>query len=259
MGALRQSSPEENIERFNRASDFFGDPVQRWNDRLSLERHVQIENYRSGRMALILDCEFLIPRVFDVVSVKPEATRLVHDVELVGEMARALFIFKVDIVESHKLQKWNEKLMFIPDIQPVKCTKEIIPSLVGFYRVDDKSGDIESDLLLFQSAIYGTHKFFPGFVNWELCPIAGLAVAIKDDLVPHKIQSASEIVQCITDDKGNVTGRECQFVKSDSQVNKFPAEIVIDKDGVEIVRHHPSKQSRFNVLDVLLGPLNLRY
>jgi hypothetical protein len=47
---------QEDIERFNRARDFFGNPVERWNNRLSLKRNACIENYCSGRMALILDC-----------------------------------------------------------------------------------------------------------------------------------------------------------------------------------------------------------
>jgi hypothetical protein len=54
-------SKQERRERFNRAQDFFGDPVQRRDDRLTFEGKSNIEEYIRGRMALVLHLEILSP------------------------------------------------------------------------------------------------------------------------------------------------------------------------------------------------------
>lgn len=250
---------QEDIERFHRASDFFGDPVKRWNDRLSLERHLQVENYCRGRMAFLLDCEFLPPRIRERANfpVQSKTAGGFRYPESVSEVQRAILVLKVNTVESHKLQKWDKQLVFVPDIQPVQGPQGKIPSLVGLYRIDDKVPHRESDLLLFQSALHGIHKFFPGTEYWESCPISWLPVALQHDLVPEKIQSASEIVQSVPDNESKHTGREGKLIKLDSHVNKFPVVIAVDVDGVEIIRSGPLNQGGFNIRDVFFGPLNL--
>src|SRR5882672_4580852 len=63
-GASILSLSEQERERINRAHDFFGDPVQRRNDRLHIQRSSLIENYRSGQFSLVLDCD-LFPFCFE--------------------------------------------------------------------------------------------------------------------------------------------------------------------------------------------------
>jgi hypothetical protein len=250
---------QQEIERFNRASEFFGDPVERWNNRLSLERNVQVENYRRGRMALVLDCEFTAPRILNSPLVEPNAAGLIHEVGVLGKMNRALIILKANISEHHHLQHWNKKFVFIPYIQPVKCPEGVITSLVGLYPVQNKTADIRKDLLLFQSAIYGSFQFFPGVEYWEASPIRSLSVALNHNLVPQEVKRASKIVQSISQDHSDVICGKRHIIESDMQMNKVPAVIEFNADGMKIVRSDPLGENRFNIRDVLLGPVNLQY
>jgi hypothetical protein len=56
---VRTLGEKHRLEGFNRARDLFGDPFQRRDNRLCFKGKSNIEEYRSGRMALILYSEGL--------------------------------------------------------------------------------------------------------------------------------------------------------------------------------------------------------
>ena len=128
----------EQLERLNRARNFFGDPSQRYDDRLRLEGHSYIEHYCSGQMALVLHYH---PNVIGFPQ--SDSAGFVHEPNLVNANRETLVIFKADTNQRHKLQHWNEQLVFVPNIQIVKATDEWIPSRVGFYVIQDKVANPE--------------------------------------------------------------------------------------------------------------------
>lgn len=249
MGVLQQASANENIERFNRARDFFGDPIKRWQDRLSLEGCSKVEQYRRGRMALIVHCE--IP---SVQMPESHAPRIVHE-NRINRNLDVFVIFKANTLYQHKLQHWNQKLMLIHDIEIVNSPEGIIPSLVGFYRIQNKSLNGRSDLLLFQSAVKKTFEFLPRVSDWEACPLRGVSIASENNLVVHEIQSTAQVVQHVSDDEGSLSDiQESMKLKPDIICSHLS--IFIDMNRVE-VRAKEVIEKRIEVIDVLQGPFNL--
>ena len=146
---LQLSIPQQDLERLNRARDFFGDPMQRWHDGLTLKNSSKMEAYANGRIALVIQCR--LPTVN--VAIEPDFARVIgKDSGMFND--DAFIILKADTRKPHYLESWNQELVFINDIQIVQGPEERIPSLVGFYRIQNKIMDCLSDSLLFQSAFY---------------------------------------------------------------------------------------------------------
>jgi hypothetical protein len=248
------SSESEQLKRLNRARNFFGDPRQRYDDRLRLKGHPQIEYYRSGQMALVLHCHSAV-----VSILQSDTAGLVHEPHLVRVNRETLVIFKAEINKCHHLQHWNEQLMFVPDIHVVKGPDEWIPSRVGFYIIQDKVANPERDLLLFQSTIQGDYKFLPSIAHWEPSPLCRSSVALQNYLVPQQIKGTSEVMQCIPNGEGNIVTGETRREHIDSQVIRSLPCIVFNSDGMKIIGLGKIADQRNNVSDVLFGPLNLKF
>jgi hypothetical protein len=239
-------SRSEQLERLNRARDFFGDPKQRWNDRLVVEACVFSKEYLSGRAALALHCNFPVESVSDLIAKRSgisEAPSTEHT---------AILILKANIEDLHKLQHWDEKMVLVPDVHVVKCPEQEIPSLVGLYVVQDEISFREDDLLLFQSTIKATFELIPRISYWEPSPIARTA----DELVPHEVESAPEIVEGVADNYGAIISRKAFFSKFDMQKILSGLRVVIDIHSVNVALSELA-QKRCNVKDMLVGPLNL--
>lgn len=245
METLRHDLSVEQRERLNRARDLIGDPMQRWNDRLVLEYCSKVKEYRSGRMALILDVNVN-------VRGQSETAGFVHEVELLTPVNRRMFIvLKADTVESKKLEQWNEKLVFIPDVQIVESPEGVIPSRVGFYVVENEIVDRTGDLLLFQSTFKSAYKFLPRVSNWKASPIRGAA----DESVVENIQSAPKIVKRVADYQSRPVEGKWRWLDIDAKMIAASLGIFIDADSVK-VRIKEFGKSVINSVDVLLGPLN---
>lgn len=242
---------EQDVKRLNRVADFFGDPLQRWNDRLTLERCSYIEEYCRGRLALVLHC------YGSVVGVAESNGRgFVHDVN--GPAHPSLFIIlKADIGKTHKLEHWDKKLMFIPNIESVKSPQGGISSLVGFNCFKEYSGDCDADLLLFQSTVNGVYKSLPRIENWEIGPSSYLATATKDNVIPQMVNGAVEVMESITDSQRSPIYRKSRFVNFKMDEIYLPFAVVLNRDCVEVRIREVGKHS-LNLIDVLAGPLNLQ-
>jgi hypothetical protein len=256
MGVLQLASADENVERFNRARYFFGDPAKRWNDRLCLEGSSEVEEYGSGRIAFIMHCEITTVQVFEYESVG-----LVNEVR--PKPNEIIFVvLKANTIESHKLQHWNQELMLIHDVHVVHGPKGKIPSLVGFYRIEYKNLNGRSDLLIFQSRMKGSYEFFPRIADWEPCPFGRSASASDNNLVVHKIQGTPEVMQGIPHDKRGFSQVEGAGINlnpekicSDASIFE-KRRVFIDMEAVK-VRCDEIAQQGVKVVDVLQGPFNL--
>ena len=172
---------KNDLELLNRARDYFGDIIERFTDWLTIEWRSYVEEYICDRLSLVLHCNILINQLPE-----SKASCFIHDVR--ANKNHILFvIFKANTVKPHRLEYWNEKLVFVPDVKVISGPEWIIPSLVGFYCIQYKIMDVHSDLLLFQSAVKDSHKFFPCIANWEPCPFAWSSAAIDNRGVVQQI------------------------------------------------------------------------
>lgn len=244
-----QLTPDQ-LERLNRARDFFGDPRERWNNRLVLHWGVsKVEEYLRGRMAIILQCQC---SPFSTVESESASVRCVEDSIPLNGMV--FLIIKANLMEFHRLNHWDEKLMFVPVVQVMeKRDKEcpIIPSMVGSYTVQDKLTKRGSDLLLFDSYVQGAYKFLPRICDWEETPLSGIQAAS----VEKQIKCTPQIMECVANYQCATVTRKFRFI--DFAFKEVGAiQVVLSEESVE-VRIKECLENRIGVLDVLLGPFNL--
>jgi hypothetical protein len=254
LKSLEKRSNLEHFESINRARHAFRNFVERLNDRLTLVGNSYVEQYRNGRMALILRCELSFPTKFDV-----EARFLSKDRLLVDKRI-AFIVLKAKLGKPHHIEYWDQQLMFVEDVQIVQGPKGAIPSLVGLYDIqqeidDQRDSGISGETLLFQSAIDLTYKFLPLIANWKPCPVIGLSGCDGfKSLVVQNIQGAFEIMQDIADDESAARHVESGLVNLKS--NTVAPFVFLDADGVKI-RFGESLKQLIQVTDVLHGPFNL--
>jgi hypothetical protein len=136
------SIPQEELERLNRARDFFGDCVKRWDDWLTLMRVPKGEAVSEGRLALIYHFR---------VSTKG-IKRIAIEVDLaqataergIGEQNGK---FKDDIVlvlhtnayNRYHGEVWNRQLMLVNLICLVNGPEPKVPLLVGLLSCREQS------------------------------------------------------------------------------------------------------------------------
>lgn len=236
----------QRIEQFNRARDFFGDPVQRRKDQLVLTSSSKIENYIHGRTALVLQCYF--PSLCADKSYAPGTAGKVEALPIDGIV---FIILKAYIVEFHRLKHWDDKLMFVQVIQVMQGPQVVIPSLVGFYGVQDVFTERFADLLFFESRIQAGYKFLPRIRDWETRPF----VSLSDSGGVEQIERTPEIMERIANYKCARITRKFRRVDVEFDEGRS-IRVLFNADTIEVGVEKPF-ENRIQILDVLLGPLNL--
>ncbi|MGA3177318.1 MAG: hypothetical protein ABSE19_08210 [Candidatus Acidiferrum sp.] len=244
---------QEQLERLNRASDFFGDPIKRWSDWFAFVRSSKSKAYASGRAALI--SQYGTPSVG--IS-KPDAARLFGKNDRMCDDFMFV-VFNADIHKSHHLKSWNQELMLVSDIHLVNGPDGEIPSLVGFYRVSNKVMDRAGNLPAFERSLQGSYQFLPCIANWEPCPFRRSTPAEQNNFVVEQIQSAPKVMHSISNNKSSV-GQESGFRRMDidNEVIYFVPRIdLVDGDrvgvsGAEII------QKSAQIVDMFFGSFNLQ-
>jgi hypothetical protein len=243
---LSYLSEKKRLERLNRARNFFGDPVQRRDDRLTFEGKSIIEEYSSGRMALIL-----YSKIFPLELVQRQSPRLVGNQPLLKRPFFSIFVLKANTSNVDDLQEWNKELMFVSNIQVIQSPDRVIPSLVGLYVVQEQIMDFDLDLLLFEKIHEGSFQFISGIANGKPTVFGDFPATLYDNVVPENVECAPEIVQHIPDHHSGILGWKCiGVVKPGQQIPSF--QILVDRDDVKIIFSGPSIQFG----EVLRGPLN---
>jgi hypothetical protein len=162
-------------------------------------------------------------------------------------------VLKAHAVESQKLKNWDQKLVLVPDIQIVQGPQGVITSVIGFYAVQKEIVDTTGNLLIFQSGINGVYKSIPCVSNWEPRPLGGL----DNHSVVKQVESASEVMQDISDNESGIVEGKWRFINIEpKEIGSLP-NISIDADGVKLGTGKLGEET-VNVIDVLLGPLNLQ-
>ncbi|HVP42243.1 MAG TPA: hypothetical protein VMS96_02360 [Terriglobales bacterium] len=247
---LYESSPPE---RLNDARNYFHKLMESWNNRLCLKGQANVEHYRSGSMALICECDSSTIQLL----IQSHPSRSVHEVRGIFHDHVAFLVLKADTDKPHKLESWNEELVFVRNVQLVYGPEGVIPSLVRFYRIEKKLLNSGSNLLLLQSLSKFVFNVLPRVENWEPCPPGWPPTAFQNGRVVEKIQSTSQIVQGVSNDDRCDVQAESGSVNVKSQVVGAAMPIRFDFDGVKIRRDKFLKQG-IDVADVFFGPFNLQ-
>ena len=243
----RLSSKQERLERLNRARDFFGNPVQRGQDRLTFKGKSHIEEYRGGRMALVLHLKISPGALRQKMRPGSVSVQNSFDMPLI-----CVLVLKADTRDVHTLQEWNKELMFVPNIQVLQGPERIIPSLVGFYVAHEEILHYDLDLLLFEHVLEGGFQFISGLANRESCIPAGRSATFSDDIVPENVQGASQIMKSVPNHHCGILGWRCERIIEEQMQRNLSIEILIDAQEIKITRRDPF----IEIVNVLRGPLN---
>lgn len=146
----------------------------------------------------------------------------------------------------------NQELMLVYDVEIVKTVQRAIPSLIGFYVVNNEIGDFRR-MSLYISCINLSYKFLAPLIKREFnIPIGGI-VSFGSNVPDCHIKGCMEVVNNIADDQRHFIGQRCSYVKmelmrSALKINLSPKMVNICLDvGV---------QDRIKLKDVLIGPFD---
>ena len=204
-----------------------------------------IDNYGSGKLALLF-------------GVRPfaDSNAIRRSLEVpISEARPALpfFIFEFNSVDTPLRQDGNKKPMFISNVEIVDGPNGLIPSIARFYRVEHKPIQIRGGNI-YASLRHPSFKFFNGLADREFCPIIdkGWNQSL-DSLQPGIVEGAIEIVDSIPEHQRNIVeGRSIAEIVYQEFVSCM--RINVDSGSVSFVKFGDAE---FDVLDVLLGPVNL--
>jgi len=154
---------------------------------------------------------------------------------------------------------WNKQLVLVENIQFVQGPQGNIPSLVGFYNIQEKINDksragVIGETLLFQSALDATYKFFPMVTDWKPCTVIGGSCVGIEDLIVENIKRTLEVVEHVSNDESTARSIQSRCINLEKKTVASP--VFLDANGVK-VRFSKGLQQCIKVIDVLHGPFNL--
>lgn len=237
-------SSQCHLERLDCAKNYFRKIMERWNNLLTFERLILDEAYSKNRIFIICD-----------LSVRGAVLRLAFSKPLDIEIA----VGKLPIStgssacphQPDRVEKGNQELMLIHNVENVKTVQGIVPSTVGFYRVDDDLRDFGCMSLYFSFCDL-TNKFIPRLIKRE--PNVSVPIGLRDNFPDDHIKSSVEVVNNIPDNQREFAGeRVCfddmKFAYSAISIKLFPDAINISLDI--------ATQNSIKLTDVLVGPFAL--
>lgn len=246
------SGREENLlDTIDSATDEMREIAERWQNRLTVERHTIAENYADGRLSLICDLNILVPdtRIFGRCGVDD---RPLNDCEV---FASAVFAVNSPNVRNVFLR--NQEPMLVFNVECIKTPEGFsTPSLVRLYGIHDEVEDGFGNPLplLFQSTIDGVYKFIPALADRE----TGVGVAgcsgLELNIAHNEIKRTSEIVDSVANSKQDFFGRG--LIHADLKNAISSLRIVLDQDTVRASVGELSRLS-VKIVDVLVGPFDL--
>lgn len=225
--------------------------AQRWQNRLSAERHTIAENYAEGRLSLICDLNILAP------DARVDRDARMNHCPLSDSEVFASAIFTVDGPNVCNIFLRNQEPVLVFNVETVKSPNRFsYPSLVRLYRIHDEfEYQFGSPLpLLFQSAIDGVYKFIPGRADRKVSVRVPSSGCIEFDVAHREIESTSEVVDRIADsEKHSVWG---DLIHADLKDAISSLRIVLDQNTVRVSLGEFSRL-QVEVVDVLVGPFDL--
>jgi hypothetical protein len=243
--SLRQ---EHHFDVFEYAANHIGQLNQKWRDSYTLHRQSFLEKYKN--LGLTLICDFQVSMLGERIEGSLGAAKNPHS----NENALASVVFKAKINEGTDLQHWKQKPMLVQDIETVQGPEGIIHSFIWLYGIHNETTDCFGGLM-YQSTVDCSYKFIPSFSEWKPSEIVVPVKPGENNRVNGKIKRPSEIMKSITDDEGQmVTWEWPNFAVMEDIISRL--RVNLTDESVEVT-FSECLNLRVEVIDVLLGPLNL--
>lgn len=222
--------------------------AQRWQNRLSVERHSIAENYAEGRLSLICDLNIFPPDA-SVGGGLGVDDRPLGDCEV---LASAIFAMNSHNVRNVLLRDQEPVLVF--NVECVKTQEGFpYPSLVRLYRIHDEVEDCFGGLL-FQSTIDGSYKFIPGRADWKTGVPVPKSGGLELNIAHNEVKRTSEIMDSVANSKQDFIGSG--LIHADLKNTISSLRIVLDQDTVRASFVELSRL-QVKIVDVLIGPFDL--
>lgn len=244
---------QEERERFNRARDFFGDCIQRWEDWLALLRMSKFECVAEGRAALIYHLRVFTKRSTpEMIGASPEG-RFSNEG---GHFDNFFIVLNADSYDSYHREIRNQQLMLIDNICLFNRPKRKVPLAVRLYYIADELMDSRCNLSLFESGINLSYKIFPAIQNWEPRPFR-LQASMRDDLKPHDIESAAKVMVDLPNNQGGfISEFLLRFVNRDQEFSIDVPSFAFDNFNRVQLGGGERLHENAEFADVLFGPFD---
>ena len=241
----------EDLRRLNDATDYCNKIIERWNNRITLERVSFVEAYIIGRFSIICDVRLLDVRngvndcrVGLTASLSNEKTKVLEN-DSTCSCAHSS--------NAYIGNNGNQELMFVHNVKIVKTAKRIIPSTVRLYAIKNEIGDERKHL--FYSTVEGVFKFLSSIPKGKLCPSCETTTKGRNHVANQNVESSPNVMNGIAKNE-----RYLFWKRLVRQLNFYitPASLGV---GLRVDRKGLASKvvskNRVEVLDVLVGPFNL--
>ncbi len=239
---------ENALDAIDRATNEMREIAERWQDRLTVERHSIAENYADGRVSLICDLNILAP------DTRVDRDAGMDHCPFGHSEIFATAIFAVDRPDMSNVFLRDQEPMLVFNVESVQTPQGFAYcSLVRLYRIHDEVDDCFGGLL-FQSTIDGNYKVIPGRANRKMSVRVPRSSSLEFNVAHYEVKRASEVMNGVSNNEEDSFWNG--FICADLEEAISSLRIVLDRDTV---RASLGKLPRLSVkiVDVLIGPFDL--
>lgn len=214
------------LEVLNDARDDLRKTMERWENRLILERLSFAEGYERGQFQIVLVYDFL------------------DEEGLIGDSWSYNMGVAIDQIA-----------MLVEIVQYTQGIERVIPSLIRFHHINQKidSGTIQS---LYFSVLDHRYKFIPRLLNGEIDVPCCSPTTQNNQFAHHIIQCTAQVVSGIPNQHNNVIMRIDDTFDAPHITHVSAGIRIYLTDESVVVRIEPSQQI-VKVNDVLIGSFDL--
>ena len=219
---------------------------ERWDNRLTFENLSFVEKYRVGRLSVALYLNI------SGHTCKVQYSALANHQSAVGKSHRP--DFGVDVCQSSDGNRRNQQPVLVDYVETVQSTEGAIPSVViGFYDIKQDGDDVGTRNLYF-SPVNSCFKFLPCISEGEIRVTRWRSTRHRNDLTSHEIQGRAQVMDHVTDNQGNFTGKRLGHF----ELNEATARILLFLDvKTAKVSFDECGEYPIELVDMLFGPFDL--
>jgi hypothetical protein len=260
----RAGAPELTVEQLDRLDHCIAEMGKAWNDRFHLSRPKILERYLKGEIC----CHLQFRVHFSELDCQDFCACWVGPQQLIGplfwndfsDLSVAHLAAEMDLARSVRgANDDSEKRVFVGNVEVVHDPQRVINGsvspigvLVRLEPLDNCSS--RTGNTLHYSVVTGLFKFLSSQTDGELSLEVGLPVSLKDERPNQMIQTRSKVVNDLANEHGKAQRRDLA-VRSKPALHR----VVIDVTNYGIsARIDKGGDFAVEVLDILIGPLNLR-
>jgi hypothetical protein len=237
---------QDSLDPVQNAADKFRKLNERFNNRATFHGHSLVEQYHQGRFTIVCDLDI---RVADTLVSRGSIS---SNSPSPDNNLLASVIFSNNIIDRRDLHEWNQKPVFVENVESVQGPKGTIPSLVRFYDIHDEVTDLFGGLVYFCPS-NGSYKVMSSCLKRETGMVVVDIEVVKYDLIDSEIKGTVEVVEGIANYEREVIWHGLSSVDLHAIVSELS--VTLDAESVRV--HSKSTDHFVKVIDVLLGPINL--